>query len=71
METVEYKIISFNVWDVGGKDKARFLWRDYYPTTRGLIFVVDSSERLPQDRMQLGTLVGSCLPIPSEVLWCE
>jgi GTPase SAR1 family protein len=25
VETVEYKNISFTVWDVGGQDKARFL----------------------------------------------
>ena len=27
METVEYKNISFTVWDVGGQDKIRPLWR--------------------------------------------
>eukprot|EP00894_Picocystis_sp_ML_P002065 jgi/Pico_ML_1/52582/g3266.t1 len=32
VETVEYKNISFTVWDVGGQDK-------------GLIFVVDSNDR--------------------------
>ena len=27
VETVEYKNISFTVWDVGGQDKIRPLWR--------------------------------------------
>lgn len=27
VETVEYKNISFTVWDVGGQDKIRTLWR--------------------------------------------
>merc|ERR1712066_515964 len=45
VETVEYKNISFNVWDVGGQDKIRKLWRYYYQNTQGLIFVVDSSDR--------------------------
>merc|ERR1712196_19065 len=45
VETVEYKNISFTVWDVGGQDKIRKLWRYYYENTQGLIFVVDSNDR--------------------------
>jgi len=45
VETVEYKNISFNVWDVGGQDRIRKLWRHYYLNTQGLIFVVDSNDR--------------------------
>ena len=45
VETVEFKNIKFNVWDVGGQDKIRTLWRHYYPNTQGLIFVVDSYDR--------------------------
>ncbi|CAD5218090.1 unnamed protein product [Bursaphelenchus okinawaensis] len=45
VETVEYKNISFTVWDVGGQDKIRPLWRYYFQNTQGLIFVVDSNDR--------------------------
>jgi small GTP-binding protein len=45
VESVEYRNISFTVWDVGGQDKIRRLWRHYYSGTQGLIFVVDSSDR--------------------------
>merc|ERR1712187_719755 len=45
VETVEYKNINFRVWDVGGQDKIRRLWRHYYLNTQGLIFVVDSNDR--------------------------
>ena len=45
VETVEYKNISFTVWDVGGQDKIRLLWRHYYQNTQGIIFVVDSNDR--------------------------
>jgi ADP-ribosylation factor protein 1 len=48
VETVEYKNISFTVWDVGGQDKIRPLWRHYFQNTQGIIFVVDSNDR---DRM--------------------
>ncbi|CAN1219371.1 ADP-ribosylation factor 2 [Linum perenne] len=45
VETVEYKNISFTVWDVGGQDKIRPLWRHYFQNTQGLIFVVDDELR--------------------------
>merc|ERR1712217_867260 len=45
VETVEYKNLSFTVWDVGGQDKIRPLWRHYHPGTNGLIYVVDSNDR--------------------------
>ncbi|KAK3570846.1 hypothetical protein QTP86_028277, partial [Hemibagrus guttatus] len=45
VETVEYRNICFTVWDVGGQDKIRPLWRHYFQNTQGLIFVVDSNDR--------------------------
>ncbi|KAJ2162158.1 Arf GTPase arf1 [Coemansia sp. RSA 552] len=51
VETVEYKNISFTVWDVGGQDKIRPLWRHYFQNTQGIIFVVDSNDR---DRISEG-----------------
>merc|ERR1712014_71769 len=45
VETVEYKNIRFTVWDIGGQDKIRRLWRHYYVGTQGLIFAVDSNDR--------------------------
>merc|ERR1712072_89435 len=45
VETVEYEKIKFTVWDIGGQDRIRKLWRHYYQGTEGLIFVIDSSDR--------------------------
>jgi len=45
VETVEYKNINFTVWDVGGQDKIRPLWRHYYQNTQGVIFVLDSNDK--------------------------
>ncbi|OUC39801.1 ADP-ribosylation factor family protein [Trichinella nativa] len=55
VETVDYKNISFTVWDVGGQDKIRPLWRHYFQNTQGLIFVVDSNdrERIEESREEL------------------
>ena len=30
VETVEYKNISFTVWDVGGQKRLRLLWHHYF-----------------------------------------
>merc|ERR1712088_241037 len=60
VETVEYKNISFTVWDVGGQDKIRPLWRHYYQNTQGLIYVVDSSdaERVSEAQEELHKMLG-------------
>jgi len=45
VETVEYNNLNFTVWDIGGQDKIRPLWRHYYHGSNGLIYVVDSNDR--------------------------
>eukprot|EP00992_Anisonema_acinus_P001337 TRINITY_DN10449_c0_g1_i2.p1 TRINITY_DN10449_c0_g1~~TRINITY_DN10449_c0_g1_i2.p1 ORF type:complete len:202 (+),score=86.00 TRINITY_DN10449_c0_g1_i2:52-606(+) len=45
VESVEYKNIKFTMWDVGGQDKLRPLWRHYFQNTNGVIFVVDSNDK--------------------------
>lgn len=45
VETVNYKNIAFTVWDIGGQDKIRNLWRVYLKGSQGLIFVIDSSDK--------------------------
>lgn len=49
VESLEYKNLNFTSWDLGSSDllrKLRPLWRKhYYPGTKGIIFVVDSSDR--------------------------
>ena len=45
METVEFRGAVFTVWDVGGQDRIRALWRHYYANSNGIIFVVDASDK--------------------------
>lgn len=45
VEEVVHKNLRLTVWDIGGQDRIRKLWRHYYIGTQGLIFVVDSSDR--------------------------
>lgn len=50
---MQYKNISFTVYDVGGQDKLRPLWRHYFTGSQGLIFVVDSNDG---NRLELAAL---------------
>lgn len=61
VETVQIERVKFNVWDVGGQDKIRPLWRHYYTGTQGLIFVVDSSDRarIEEARQELNNVLGN------------
>jgi small GTP-binding protein len=45
MEAVHFGDLEFCVWDLGGQDKIRPLWRHYFEGAQGVIFVVDSSDR--------------------------
>lgn len=45
VETVQYKNIKFQVWDLGGQTSIRPFWRCYYPNTNAVIFVVDSADK--------------------------
>lgn len=49
VETVEYKNVKLTIWDVGGQNKIRPLWKHYYLNTQAVIFVLDSNNK---DRLQ-------------------
>merc|ERR1711943_136761 len=61
VETVQYKNVNFTVWDVGGQDKIRPLWRHYYTGCDGIIFVVDSNDRdrITEARDELHSVLSS------------
>ncbi|CAO2812853.1 unnamed protein product [Amaranthus hypochondriacus] len=46
METVEYRDVDFTIWEIGGQEKIRSLWKHFIHNGQGcIIFVVDSTER--------------------------
>ena len=74
VETLEYKKLKFTVWDVGGQDKIRPLWKHYFQDTNGnlhflfwtnfmlaLIFVVDCAdrERIVEAKEELMRILGA------------
>ncbi|XP_024386204.1 ADP-ribosylation factor [Physcomitrium patens] len=60
VESIQYRNVNFTVWDVGGQDKIRPLWKYYFDNAQGLIFVVDSNdrERLLEARDELQRLLA-------------
>ncbi len=52
VEQLDYKGLRFTIWDVGGQDKIRILWKHYYQNTDGIIFVVDSNDKERLDKVR-------------------
>ncbi|KAN0061846.1 Arf GTPase arl1 [Thecaphora frezii] len=61
VETVQYKNIKFQVWDLGGQTSIRPYWRCYYANTTAIIYVIDSS-----DTARLGTARAELISMLSE-----
>ena len=73
IETLEFEGFKLNVWDVGGQRSLRSYWRNYFESTDGLIWVVDSADKrrladckrelhqLLQVRLCVECGVGCCL----------
>ena len=63
VETIEYKNISFTVWDVGGQTRIRQLWEHYFTGTDAVIYVVDSNdrERIEESRQELMNMLSNDL----------
>ncbi|CAG2164171.1 unnamed protein product [Oppiella nova] len=67
--TGKAKGTSFLIWDIGGQDKLRPLWRSYTRCTDGIVFVVDSvdDDRIEEAKMELLRTAKSpentCVPI--------
>jgi len=53
------KGVTFTVWDVGGQQKIRVLWKYYFQNNDGLIYVVDSTdiERIKESAAELHSIL--------------
>lgn len=63
------KNVTFTMWDVGGQDKLRPLWRQFYHGADGVIFIVDSSDvsRIGEAQDELFSMVSDEAMRPSGV----
>ncbi|KAL5167912.1 Protein EXPORTIN 1A [Glycine soja] len=70
VEKVQYKNVIFTVWDVGGQEKLRPLWRHYFNNTDGLIYVVDSldRERIGKAKQEFQTIINDPFMLNSVIL---
>ena len=59
VEELQYKKLRMQVWDVGGQQKIRKLWRHYYQGVEGLIYIIDSSdsERIEEAQIELQSIL--------------
>jgi small GTP-binding protein len=59
VETIEYKNISLNIWDVGGSESIRTQWKKHLENVEVIIYVVESHEndRLIESRDTLKELL--------------
>jgi len=63
VESVKVKSTTLCVWDIGGQEKIRGLWRHYYQNTDALVYVVDSAdtERVEEAGEELSRVLGDDL----------
>lgn len=68
--TGKAKGVQFLVWDVGGQEKLRPLWRSYTRCTDGIVFVLDSVdvERMEEAKIELMRTANSNVGVPVLVL---
>ena len=72
LDSTFHVVIDSNIWDVGGQKSLRSYWKNYFESTDGLIWVLDSTDiqRLQSCRSELINLideeVNSCVFILNE-----
>lgn len=61
VETIKYKNITFSIWDCGGQQRIRSLWKHYYESADALIYVVDSSDfsRLDESKNEFLNIINN------------
>lgn len=45
VETITYKNVKMAMWDIGGQERLRQLWKHYYDGANAIIWVLDSNDR--------------------------
>ena len=60
VETLNYKNLNLTIWDIGGQEKIRKLWRHYYNNVDMIIYVVDSNDdgRLEESKNELHSIAN-------------
>jgi small GTP-binding protein len=61
VELVRYWSVTMQMWDCGGQDSIRSLWRHYFSGCQGLIYVIDATDpgRLNEAQRELTKIADS------------
>ncbi|GMT25441.1 hypothetical protein PFISCL1PPCAC_16738 [Pristionchus fissidentatus] len=70
VEQVTFRNLILTIWDIGGQQKSRPLWKYYFQNTQALIYVVDSADlhRLDEARDELHSVLDDPEMIGTTVL---
>lgn len=56
IKTLDYRGYALNFWDVGGQKSIRAYWRNYFESTDGILWVVDSADRVRLEQCRVALL---------------
>ncbi|KAK2101435.1 ADP-ribosylation factor-like protein 2 [Saguinus oedipus] len=72
IKTLEHRGFKLNIWDVGSQKSLRSYWQNYFESTDGLIWVVDSADhqRMQDCRRELQRPAAGGLDSIRSHHWC-
>ena len=58
-ENIKFGNVVMNIYDLGGHQCVRSCWKDYYPNSKAIVFVIDASDltRLDEAKQELQMLL--------------
>ena len=65
VETIKFKNMYVNLWDMSGEAENRENWSQQYPSVDAIIFVVDSTDykRIEEAAVELHKMVRTCMHV--------